>query len=126
MRKGFFGRTEQIQRLKQKFKKLYEDSIVENGTTRLMPVLGPSGCGKSSLVKAGLIPTLRTSQLCKGSGVRIEVFRPRTRPVEIIGRRAGSIVPGVARRRGLEISKLCASNDGFTGIRKLRRALVDR
>lgn len=60
----FFGRESLTQRLSQ----YLEDH-------RFLAVLGPSGSGKSSLVRAGLIPELRSQ------GYPIALFSPTARPL---------------------------------------------
>ena len=47
----FFGRDPDVQRLLEKLK-----------SARFLAVLGSSGSGKSSLVRAGLVPSIRTSR----------------------------------------------------------------
>jgi WD40 repeat protein len=61
----FFGRDRDVQRLREKLK-----------ATRFLAVLGASGSGKSSLVRAGLMPELRTD------GCELVILRPGTRPLE--------------------------------------------
>ncbi len=75
-REFFFGRDIQIGALRQKL-----------ATSRLVAVVGRSGCGKSSLVRAGLVPLLKTER----SGMqeplwRIAAFRPQGRPIEELGK----------------------------------------
>src|SRR3954469_10161010 len=66
----FFGRDEQVDKLLEKI----QDS-------HFVAVIGPSGCGKSSLVKAGLIPALKTGYILDaGSTWRIVEMRPGYKP----------------------------------------------
>jgi energy-coupling factor transporter ATP-binding protein EcfA2 len=66
----FFGRDEQIGKLLAKF-----------AQTRFLAVVGTSGSGKSSLVRAGLIPALRSGMLPSAKGKwRIAVMRPSNDP----------------------------------------------
>lgn len=66
----FFGREEQIDKLLEKLDQ-----------SHFVAVVGPSGCGKSSLVKAGLIPALRTGFfLNAGTKWRIAEMRPGNDP----------------------------------------------
>ena len=51
----FFGRTSMIQRVLDRL----QEPVVENN---FLAVIGPSGSGKSSLVKAGVLPALRTGR----------------------------------------------------------------
>jgi hypothetical protein len=66
----FFGRERDIQRVLEKLK-----------ATRFLAVLGPSGSGKSSLVRAGVIPSLRTGALPGGKDWEIRVLRPGADPL---------------------------------------------
>jgi len=52
----FFGRDRQIDQLRQ-----LVDPPSRTREGAIIPVLGPSGSGKSSLVRAGLVPTLRVT-----------------------------------------------------------------
>ena len=52
----FFGRDRQIDQLRQ-----LVDPPSRSREGAIIPVLGPSGSGKSSLVRAGLVPSLRVS-----------------------------------------------------------------
>lgn len=61
----FFGRDAIIQQLKDHLDKY-----------NFLAVIGPSGSGKSSIVQAGLIPQLRSSELA------ITIFSPRTQPLD--------------------------------------------
>jgi len=71
----FFGREEQTQRL---LNKLHE--------TNFVAVVGSSGSGKSSLVKAGLIPTLKAGFLNKGDHWHIVSLRPGDDPIYYLAR----------------------------------------
>lgn len=52
----FFGRTAMIQRVLDRL----QEPVVESN---FLAVIGPSGSGKSSLVKAGVLPALRTGRI---------------------------------------------------------------
>lgn len=52
----FFGRTAMIQRVLDRL----QEPVIENN---FLAVIGPSGSGKSSLVKAGVLPALRTGRI---------------------------------------------------------------
>jgi hypothetical protein len=69
----FFGREQDVQRLVEKLK-----------ATRFLAVLGASGSGKSSLVRAGLIPALRTGALPQSETWMICVFKPGSRPLSTL------------------------------------------
>jgi hypothetical protein len=68
----FFGREEQIDLLLEKL-----------AHTRFISVLGLSGCGKSSLVRAGLIPALKTGYMADaGPHWRVATMRPGNHPLQ--------------------------------------------
>jgi WD40 repeat protein/energy-coupling factor transporter ATP-binding protein EcfA2 len=66
----FFGRDADIQRLLEKLK-----------TTRFLAVIGASGSGKSSLVRAGVIPALKSGVLPESETWTIRVFTPGAHPL---------------------------------------------
>ncbi|MFN0111038.1 MAG: ATP-binding protein [Blastocatellia bacterium] len=67
----FFGRDEQIEKMLSRFAR-----------TRFLVVVGTSGSGKSSLVRAGLIPALRSGMTPAAKGKwRIAVMRPSNDPI---------------------------------------------
>lgn len=68
--KYFFGREQAIWALLQRL-----------NNARFLSVIGRSGCGKSSLVKAGLLPELRSDRLPGSSQWEIEIFTPGTHPL---------------------------------------------
>lgn len=76
----YFGREEQVDRLKQKFQHL----VQQPNSLRVLPVLGPSGCGKSSLIRAGLIPELVKSPLPGKENLRMAVLVPGSHPLEAL------------------------------------------
>ena len=80
----YFGREAQVERLWQRFQRLYEQSGREQAGPRLLPILGPSGCGKSSLARAGLIPELVRRPLPGKEQMRIAVLVPGTHPIEAL------------------------------------------
>jgi WD40 repeat protein len=65
----FFGRDADVQRLLETLK-----------GTRFLAVLGASGSGKSSLVRAGLVPTLRRADEL----TEIVILRPGAHPLEAL------------------------------------------
>ncbi|MBE9059879.1 caspase family protein [cf. Phormidesmis sp. LEGE 11477] len=65
----FFGRSDRITELKQQ--------VIGHPLT---VVIGPSGSGKSSLVKAGLLPQLRSDSTWQVVGP----FRPSAEPLEVL------------------------------------------
>lgn len=72
----FFGRDEQVNQLLAKLDR-----------SRFLAVVGTSGCGKSSLVRAGLIPALKTGLMVSG-GARwaIATMRPGDQPIRNLAR----------------------------------------
>jgi hypothetical protein len=79
----FFGRERDVQRLLEKLK-----------ATRFLAVLGASGSGKSSLVRAGLIPVLRTGALPQSETWTICVFKPGSRPLTTLTAQLLHLSPG--------------------------------
>lgn len=71
----FYGRDEHVAELLGK--------IAQN---RFVAVMGSSGCGKSSLVRAGLLPELRSGMIPKaGPRWKIVDFRPGSAPLQELG-----------------------------------------
>jgi WD40 repeat protein len=68
--KFFFGREGDVQRLVEKLK-----------ASRFLAVLGPSGSGKTSVVRAGLIWTLKKGALPDSDTWSIRVFTPGAHPL---------------------------------------------
>jgi formylglycine-generating enzyme required for sulfatase activity len=66
----FFGRDADVQRLIEKLK-----------ASNFLAVIGASGSGKSSLVRAGLIPALRTNTLPESGEWAIMILRPGAHPI---------------------------------------------
>ena len=112
----FYGRDEQVERLRKKFAELYRDSLQDSSFPRILPVLGPSGCGKSSLVKAGLAPALRREQFPNRRKTRVEVFRPRMRPLkslaDVLDRLAGGAEDAGIQRAQRYAMKMASSELG--------------
>ena len=75
----FFGRDADIQRLVERLK-----------TTRFLAVVGPSGSGKSSLVRAGLLPSLRRGAVPGSSDWTQILFTPGSEP---LGALAAHLLP---------------------------------
>ncbi|MEM9905111.1 MAG: hypothetical protein AAF921_08830 [Cyanobacteria bacterium P01_D01_bin.44] len=76
----YFGREDQVKRLWQRFRVLYE----QFDGPRVLPLLGASGCGKSSLARAGLIPELARHPLLGKASLRVAVLMPGDRPLEAL------------------------------------------
>ena len=67
----FFGREKQV-----------DDLLGRLRRTRFLAVVGGSGSGKSSLVKSGLMPSLRSGYMAKaGSSWRVALLRPGADPI---------------------------------------------
>lgn len=87
----FFGREQEIVALLGRMMRQH-----------FLAVLGSSGCGKSSLIKAGLIPSLKYEQLDDGEPAwRIAVMRPGNDP---FGQLAAALTREEALGRGRERS----------------------
>ena len=54
------------------------------GGSRLLVLIGASGSGKSSLVRAGLVPSVRTGELNGSFHWRVATLRPGTRPLDAL------------------------------------------
>ena len=72
----FFGRDEQVDELLRRL-----------AGTRFLAVIGTSGCGKSSLVRAGLVPSLKRGYLSDaGTRWKVAVMRPGSDPFGALAR----------------------------------------
>ncbi len=87
----FFGRDGDIQRLVEKLK-----------TARFLSVLGPSGSGKSSVVKAGLIPTIRKGGLSNSDTWSIRTFTPGGRPLTALAANLLRLYPQLSMGKVLD------------------------
>ena len=67
----FFGRGELVADLVQRIER-----------DRILFVVGPSGSGKSSLVRAGLIPAIRSGAIPGSERWAVALFSPRSSPIE--------------------------------------------
>jgi energy-coupling factor transporter ATP-binding protein EcfA2 len=86
----FYGRDEHVAELLGK--------LAEN---RFVAVIGSSGCGKSSLVRAGLLPELRSGMIPKaGSRWNVIEFKPGNHPLGELSGAIGSKL-GVAKAHEL-------------------------
>ena len=77
----FYGREGLVESLTSE---LIRASEREGVTSRLLAIVGPSGNGKSSLVKAGILPRLRTAFAGMGLSMQIIVIRPGSEPIEAL------------------------------------------
>ena len=78
----YFGRDADIQRLVEKLK-----------ASHFLAVIGPSGSGKSSLVRAGLIPTLRKGALFGSQSWQIRVLKPGAHPLTALASHLTKVYP---------------------------------
>jgi hypothetical protein len=69
----FFGRSSEINELLKRLRRL-----------RFVAIVGPSGCGKSSLIRAGVLPSIRDGYL--DSAWSICTFRPGEQPLDNLAR----------------------------------------
>jgi energy-coupling factor transporter ATP-binding protein EcfA2 len=67
----FFGRDEEIYDLLRRLQQLH-----------FVAVIGPSGCGKSSLIRAGVLASLRDGYMADGGPWRIVEMQPGNGPLE--------------------------------------------
>jgi WD40 repeat protein len=117
----FFGREQEI-----------DDLVGRLAARRLIAVLGVSGCGKSSLVKAGLLPLLRSGLAEPLSGHwRIVTFCPGADPIAAMQRaldtpleRRSHALLGWARSRPLG-EKVLIVVDQFEEIFAYRKDTLD-
>ena len=61
---------------------LTRELVARLGENRFLAVVGPSGSGKSSVVKAGLVPTLRQGALPGSDNWYVAMMTPGTHPLE--------------------------------------------
>ena len=72
----FYGRDEHVRELLSKLE-----------LNRFVAVLGSSGCGKSSLVRAGLLPELKSGMIpSAGHRWKVIEFKPGSSPMQELGR----------------------------------------
>ncbi|HBX70711.1 MAG TPA: hypothetical protein DEH25_15350, partial [Chloroflexi bacterium] len=74
----FFGREELVARLLDRFSPASQ--IAE--PARFLAVVGPSGSGKSSVIKAGLIPTIRRGAITGSENWFVAEMTPGAHPLE--------------------------------------------
>lgn len=72
----FFGREQLIERALVRMKTCLE----EDDVARFMAFVGASGSGKSSLVRAGVIPSIRRGKVEGSENFPIVIFKPGNRP----------------------------------------------
>lgn len=74
----FFGRETMVQQIVARLAEQHELS-------RFLAVIGPSGSGKSSVVKAGLLPSLRWNEIPGSNNWFIVEMTPGTQPIQRLG-----------------------------------------
>ena len=87
----FFGRDGDVQRLLEQLK-----------LSRFLAVLGASGSGKSSLVRAGLVASLRAGRLSGSERWRLLVLRPGSHPLTALAVQLVAIHDGRGMQRTLD------------------------
>ncbi len=80
----FFGRERLIEKSLQRLR--------QDRPTRFLAVVGASGSGKSSLVRAGIMPTLRRGALPASEHWRMSIFMPGGSPVEALAQRLAPLI----------------------------------
>jgi hypothetical protein len=75
----FFGRSSEINELLKRLRNV-----------RFVAVVGPSGCGKSSLIKAGLLPSIRDGYL--DVAWSIAAFRPGEKPLDNLAKAVSAAI----------------------------------
>ena len=75
----FFGRSSEINELLKRLRRV-----------RFVAIVGPSGCGKSSLIKAGVLPSVRDGYL--DSSWSIATFRPGEQPLDNLARAVSAAI----------------------------------
>lgn len=75
----FFGREELIKKLLLRLR--------DDRPQRFLAVVGASGTGKSSLVRAGMIPAIRSGELPNSETYPIVIFAPGAAPMEALATR---------------------------------------
>jgi WD40 repeat protein len=87
----FFGRDGDIQRLLEKLK-----------VTRFIAVIGSSGSGKSSLVRAGVVPSLKKGVLPESDTWNVRVFTPGAHPLAALAANLLRLYPNEAMNKTLD------------------------
>ncbi len=66
----FFGRSQLVAELVSRL----NDAVAKSAVPRFLALVGPSGSGKSSVVRAGLIPSIRSITNDKPHGTKVDWF----------------------------------------------------
>lgn len=85
----FFGREELIRKCLKR--------IQQDGNARFLAVVGASGSGKSSLVRAGVIPEIRSGTLKQSDQWRILIFTPGITPIDALAHRLEPLLADLAQ-----------------------------
>ncbi len=94
----FFGRQPLVRQL--------VEAVVDPGRM-MVSVVGPSGSGKSSVVRAGLVPALKTGAVAGSESWIYVVAQPGPRPLEEVR----SALAAVVGERGGSLAEMLASLD---------------
>lgn len=87
----FFGRDDDVKRILEKLK-----------DTRFLAVIGASGDGKSSVVRAGVIPAVRSGSLRGSETWTVCVITPGARPLNTLAARLAHLFPGESMQHTLD------------------------
>ncbi|GAB4510878.1 MAG: hypothetical protein OHK0046_08210 [Anaerolineae bacterium] len=72
------------------------DRIRQNARTHFLGVVGASGSGKSSLVRAGVIPRLRSGAIPGSDQWRVLIFTPGDLPVDALAQRLAPLIDSMS------------------------------
>jgi WD40 repeat protein len=112
----FFGREDDAGRIVESLK-----------TSRFLVVLGPSGSGKSSLVRAGVVPALRSGALAGSQDWEYSILTPGARPLASLAAQIVRLSGHASMQhtldsmrtdqRTLDLAGVLATTDGHTSTR---------
>lgn len=88
----FFGREALVRKA--------VNNLREDVNIRFLAVMGASGGGKSSLVRAGIIPVLRTGAIPGSEAWRVLIFTPGSNPINALATRLAPLVSPMAGQEG--------------------------
>ena len=104
----FFGREELTQKL------------LDRLSNRFLAVVGASGSGKSSLIRAGLIPSIRAGALPGSEEWPVVILTPGVSPIDALALRLTPVVD----ERGLGSSALAVLEKGAEGLEVLVESML--
>lgn len=88
----FFGRESLVRKA--------VNNLREDVHVRFLAVMGASGGGKSSLVRAGIIPVLRTGAIPGSESWRVAILTPGSNPINALATRLAPMVSSMAGQEG--------------------------